>query len=280
MQAPHHLFGIVDKVDLIAERSRSGQPARVPGEVFARHLAAGFAAIMIEHHLIMFEHQRELHIDTGVGQLLPGIEPVHHLRQQPRPAISTAPDHQAVSARLFKRRGAVRDGADIAVDDHRDRDRVLDRANERPVCLAPVHLVAGAAMDGDHLHAQILCNPRQFGGVEAIVAPAHPHLDRDRHLNRLDGGLDQPCRQRNVAHQGGTGIAVDHLLYRAAHIDIDDRRAAIFDQLGCLAHLHRIAADQLHRDRILGGIPHCLLHRLPCFADRRGARDHLGNVEA
>ena len=43
--------------------------------------------------------------------------------------------------------------------------------------------------------------------------------------------------ERQVAHQRAAGVAVDDLLDRAAHVDVDDRRAAILVELGRLGHL-------------------------------------------
>src|SRR3546814_3658799 len=68
--------------------------------------------------------------------------------------------------------------------------------------------------------------------VEAVVAPAHAHLDRHRHLHRLDAGLDQRRGEFQVAHQRRTGVAIRHLAHRTAHVDVDDRGAAILVELG------------------------------------------------
>src|SRR3546814_16913219 len=77
---------------------------------------------------------------------------------------------------------------------------ILDAPYEAPIGLAAIHLVARATVDGDELCAEILGDVREFGGVEAVVAPAHAHLDRHRHLPRLDAGLDQRRGEFQVAH--------------------------------------------------------------------------------
>jgi hypothetical protein len=110
------------------------------------------------------------------------------------------------------------------------------------------------------------------------LTPAHPHLDRHRHRNSPYGGLDQFGSQWHVAHQRRAGVTIDDFADRTSHIDVDDRRTAILNQLGCLAHLRWVATDELHRDRFLDLVPHGLLHRDPRFADCRGTSDHFGNV--
>ena len=227
----------------------------------------------------MLKHHRKQRVDIGIGLLLAGVQPVHHLRQKPWSAIGSAPDHHPVRARLLQRAARIVNRADIAVDDHRDTDGVFDRADKRPVRFAAIHLVAGAAMDRDHFCAEVFGNMRQFRSIQAVMAPAHPHLDRHRDSDCLDRRRDQRGGQRQIAHQGGTGIAVDHLFHRATHVDIDDRRAAVLLELGRLAHLCGIAADQLHRYGLLNRVPLRLLQRLAGFADRCRAGDHLGYVE-
>ena len=135
-------------------------------------------------------------------------------------------------------------------------------------------------MDGDHLDPDILRDPRKIGRVETVVIPAHPHLDRDRNVDRRDGRLHQPRRQRNLAHQGRASETVDDLAHRATEIDVDDIRAAIGVEPRRLAHRFRIAAHQLHRDRLLDRIPGGFLDALPRLANRGLAGDHLGDVEA
>src|SRR3546814_6618091 len=65
--------------------------------------------------------------------------------------------------------------------------------------------------DLHHLRAQILCDPREFGRVQAVMVPPHAHLDGHRHRHRLDTGVDQRGGQRQVAHQSRPRIAVGEL---------------------------------------------------------------------
>ena len=72
----------------------------------------------------------------------------------------------------------------------------LTLRTKRPVGLALVQLASRAAVYRDHLHAEILGDARKFGRVEAVVVPAHPRLERHRHLDRLDRGFDDRGRER------------------------------------------------------------------------------------
>ncbi len=158
-----------------------------------------------------------------------------------RPTITrSAPDCASASR-------ASSETVDVAVDHERDRDRVLHRAHRAPVGAALVELVAGAAMNGDELHAGILRAPREFGRIDAIAVPAEPHLQRDRHLHRRHGRLDQRERMIEIAHQRRARLPVGHVLGRAAHVDIDDVGAGILRDASALAHPARLAAGKLHR---------------------------------
>ncbi len=135
-------------------------------------------------------------------------------------------------------------------------------------------------MDGDHPCAEILGDMRQFGRVEAVMIPAHPHLHSNRHRYRFDRGLDQGSGEFRHAHQRRARVTVNDLLDRAAHIDVDDRRTALLIELGRLGHLAGIATRQLQRHGFLDRMPCGLLQRLARFADHCGAGDHLGDIQS
>ena len=204
---------------------------------------------------------------------------MHDLAEQPRLAIGTAPDHDAICARLLQRLRRIVDRTDVTIGDDRDRHRILYLADEGPVRATLVHLVARAPMDGDHLDPEIFGDPRQFWCVEIGMIPAHAHLDRHGDLDRLDRGFHQLGRQGHLTHQRGAGQLSDDLAHRAAEIDIDDRRAIVLLQLGSIGHALRIAADQLHRYRFFDGVPGSLLYALSRLANCGLAGDHLGDVE-
>jgi hypothetical protein len=55
--------------------------------------------------------------------------------------------------------------------------------------------------------------------------------------------------------------------------------APVLVEPGGLAHRVGVAADELHRDRLLDAVPLGLLQTLARLADHRLAGDHLGHVE-
>ncbi len=143
-----------------------------------------------------------------------------------RPIITrSAPDCASASR-------ASLEAVDVAIHRERDRNRVFHLAHRAPIGAALVELIAGAAMHGDELHARLLRAPRKFGRVHAIVVPAEPHLQGDRHLHRRHGRLDQRQRMVEIAHQRRARLPVGHVLGRAAHIDIDDVGAGILPRSG------------------------------------------------
>ena len=154
---------------------------------------------------------------------------------------------------------------------------VLDLADEFPIGGAGVELAARAAVHADHANAACFGNPSEPGRIAAAVVPAGAHLQGDRQVHRLDRRLENARGMRFVAHQRRAGMAVDHLLHRAAEIDVDDPRPAIGVELGRLGHHPRLAAGELHRHRLLIGAALRHRHRLARLADHRLAGDHLGD---
>src|SRR3546814_816028 len=134
----------------------------------------------------MLDQGVELLLQWRSRQALARPPPMHNLPQQPRLAIGPAPDHHPVGTRLFERARRIRDPADVSIDDDRDGYGLFHLADKAPVGVAAVHLVARAAVDGDHLHPQILGNSCQFGCIQTGVVPAHPHFDRsEEHTSEL-----------------------------------------------------------------------------------------------
>ena len=156
-------------------------------------------------------------------------------------------------------------------------DRLLHLADEAPIGAAGVELAARAAVHRDHADAAGFGNLRQARRVAVVVVPARAHLQGDRQIDRLDGRLEDARGVQFVAHQRRAGMAVDHLLDRAAEIDVDQPRAAVGVELRGLGHDLRLAAGELHRHRLLLGAALRHRQRLARLADRRLAGDHLGN---
>ena len=183
------------------------------------------------------------------------VEPMHHLAQQPRFAIGPAANHHAICTGEPQGFFGIFDRADIAIDDHRQGNGLLNVRNKFPVRMAFIHLASGAAMHRDHLRAEIFGNMGEFGCIAAIIIPTRPHFHRHRYVDRLHRRIDQRRGQRQIPHQGGTGIPVHNLFDRAAHIDVDNRRAAILVQTRCLGHHLGFATSKLHRNGFFDRIP-------------------------
>ena len=205
---------------------------------------------------------------------------MHELPQQPGFPICAATDHDPICTALFKRRFAVFDGADIAIDYHGEGNRLFHLAYKGPVGAVPVHLTTCSAMYDDHLCAEIFCNMRQFRGIQALVIPAHPHFYRDGDIDRSNRCLDQRGSKRKITHQGRPGITIDNLFYRTAHVDVDYLRTAILVKLGGLGHGHRVTARKLHRNRLFSRVPSAFLQGLTGFADHGLTGDHFGDIQA
>jgi hypothetical protein len=121
--------------------------------------------------------------------------------------------------------------------------------------------------------------PRKAGGVAVAVVPPGAHLEGDRQIDRPHRRLENARGLQFVAHQRRPGVAVDDLLDRAAEIEVDQHGAAIGVEFGRLGHDTGLAAGELDRHRLLLGAASRHRQGLPCFADRRLARDHLGDDE-
>ena len=198
--------------------------------------------------------------DVGRG----GIEQVMgDLLQLPRAALRAAPDHNAIRAGQAQRIGGGFAVDDIAIGDDGNRDRPGDRADRRPIGRPFVELAARAPVDGDHANARRLGAPRQIGRIQQVVVPTQPGFQRDRHADRTHHRLDQRQRMIQIFHQRRPGIAADHLLGRAAHVDVDDPRALPFGQFRRFGHPMRFTSRQLHR---------CVFGSEPQF----GPRPHTG----
>ena len=252
----------------------------VPPQVFARDLCADIATVMVEHTLVMLDECRILFIKTWRWNDFARAPPVHDLTQQPRLAICAPANHQSISARLLKRLCRIINRADIAIHDDRDRNRVFHFPDEGPVGAALIHLIAGAAVDGNHLDAQVFCNAGHLGRVKALMVPAHAHFNGHWHIDRFHGRFHQLGRQRHLSHERRACKLSDDFANRAAEVDVDDRRAIALLQLGRFAHRTRITANELHRNRLFGLVPFRLLHRLARLANSCLTCDHLGHVKA
>ena len=143
-----------------------------------------------------------------------------------------------------------------------------------------IELAPRPAMNGDHLDPGILGNPGQARRVAVFVVPARAHFQRHGKLYGLDHRFENLCRLGFFPHQGGAGVTVHHLLDRTPHIDVDERRTAVFVELGGFRHDVRLAPGQLHGHRKFLGTIGRHLHGLAVLPDHGLARDHLGDNQS
>ena len=130
----------------------------------------------------------------------------------------------------------VVNAGDVAVDKHRNSDRVLDLANKAPIGLALVKLTSGAAVHRSRLDPAFLGDPGKQGRVAGGAVPAGSHFQGHRHVDGGDNGFENLCRQWLIAHQRRTGITISDFFRRAAKIEVDQGRAPGLIQTGGLGH--------------------------------------------
>ena len=112
----------------------------------------------------------------------------------------------------------------FAIDRNRDRgldraDRVvLDGTDEGAGARAPVH--------GERADAGVLGDPGDRERVAVLRIRTRADLERHRHVDRAHDRVEDRGDQRLVAQQRRAGGDVADLLRRAAHVDVDDLRAA------------------------------------------------------
>ena len=174
----------------------------------------------------------------------------------------------------------MRETGDVAIDDNRDRDRILDLAYSRPIRPAGIELTTGAAVDGDHADAGLLGDAGDGWRIAARFVPAKADLEGDRQINGADDRLENPSDQRLIAHQRRSRLPVDHLFDRAPHIDVDDGGTPVGVEPSRLGDRFRVATGKLNRHRELLGLGMAKLDGLCRPADHCLARYHLGNHQA
>src|SRR5262249_5225365 len=91
----HRLYPlrVLALVDRRAELRRAVQPLGIPGDVLARDARARVGPVMLEHGVVVAEHDRHLLGERRVGEALAGPQVARHLIDEPRPAVAAAPHH-------------------------------------------------------------------------------------------------------------------------------------------------------------------------------------------
>ena len=222
---------VLDRVHARAELLAAGQAAHVPADVLARAAHAGELAVqrvvvlqVVQQQAAHLGHQRR----RQRARRWPGSARSRgRSTGRPcaaRPIITASAPVAASTSRAFS--GDV----DVAVGHHRDAHRGLHRGDGVVLGVALVALLARAAVHGEHLHAGGLEGARQRTALRwSALQPV-----------RIFSVTGTPCgaqaattacgdreRQRLVLHQRRAGPLVADLLGRAAHVDVDDLRAAV-----------------------------------------------------
>ena len=172
------------------------------------------------------------------------------LAEDPRIALCGTADHDAIAARDRANLVEVVECAHVTVGDDGDLDGALHFADDLPVRMPRVELLARAAVHGDGIHTGFLRQLRHLDDIDRRLVPALAHLDRHGHLDRLADGRENGERALWVAHQCRALPVLDDLRRGAAHVEVEDvRRAERFDKGGRLCrHLRRVGED-LHGQR-------------------------------
>ena len=142
---------------------------------------------------------------------------------------------------------------DVAVADHRNLHCGGNLRDHRPVRLAGISLLLGAAMHGDAAHAALLQDARGFLGIDGIPVPPDADLGRDRHrVGRLHHRLRHAGQQGAIPQQGRAPVFANDLVDRAAEIQIEKIRPhPVDDSPGRAGQPFRFPAKQLHPQRPL-----------------------------
>ena len=125
----------------------------------------------------------------------------------------------------------------------------LHLANEGPVGLTGVHLRACAAMNGKCLYATVLQLLGQLGNDELLMVPAKACLHGDGQTDGLDHLLRNLQQLGNVLEHACTSALAGHLLDGAAEVEVDEVRACLLHNLGCLDHRVDVATVDLYAHR-------------------------------
>ena len=215
---------------------------RMLGRVMLQH-----ALIVREHGLFLYRKRRRRQCRASLT-----LQIRTHLPRKPRPAIGPAADHHPIGTGFGQGMVDILKRFDIPIDNHRQLRRLLHLADKRPVSTAFIHLVARAAMHGDHLNPRFLGNLRQLWCVEARVVPAHAHLQRHRNLHGPRHRFQNPPGQQLILHQRRAGILFhSDFFHRAAKINVNNLRPIALIKLRRLGHNIRVTPRQLHGKREL-----------------------------
>ena len=170
--------------------------------------------------------------------------------EDPRVGQRGAPDHDGVAAGPLQHRDRVPGLPHVAVADDRDGEALLEPADLAPVRRTAEHLPGRAGVQRDGGHAEVLADPPELEEVDRLRPPAEaePELHGERDVEDPAAGLDDARCAAEVAHEGRARATLQHLVRRAAHVDVADVGPQLVDQRRALGHPPGVAAVDLDRE--------------------------------
>ena len=235
--------------------SPPGSAAHRPADVLARAAHAGALRRTARSGRCRCSQQPAPHVATrGGGGGVPVLQEVRDLAEDPRPALRRAADHHAHRRRSWPAPRCALAGVSMSpLATTGMRSAAFTAATVSYSASPPIALLARAAVHDQHRHAGVLgrardaharCARLRTSRCASSASPARRAARRPR-----------PPRRRWPApaprpHQRRAGPLVAHLLRRAAHVDVDDLRAARrCCRRAASAIIGRVGAGDLHRDR-------------------------------
>ena len=152
-----------------------------------------------------------------------------------------AANHDALHVRLRPADLHIHPAGDVAIANDRNFHRIRHLANDFPIRKTGVALRPRATMHRDGLHAAVFENAGHGNGIDEIRVPADAHLGRHRNRHRFGDLARHAGQQRAVFEQGGAAVFGNHLVHRAAEIDVDEVGLLPVDDFARgFAHAHAV----------------------------------------
>ena len=181
----------------------------------------------------------------------PGRKIFRNLPEDPGVITGSAPDHHGIAVGQFNHADCVFWSDDVTVANDWDLDGSFKLCDADPVGLTCITLLPRARMQRNGRQAEVFGDLAHLHMHQFFVIPAGAELHRERNLDcRLDG-LKDIDNQGQVAQTARATIAANHLLDRAAKVDVDKVEAQRFAVPRRIGHHLRIRPKQLRRNRML-----------------------------